>query len=797
MKLLARLWHDRTCGCHRTEGRKLWAGWARLLLPLISTVALAWFLFRVIPKPIRATYPCQQAAFPLASSLILWMLGLKGGLRLAGGFKARLQRLRPALIAALALAASGLAAWAIVSAAKGPIATAWTPIDAPNSPMGVARGIFPGRVTWARDPAATPWDGSTGRWWYDDTGVNQAAVERMMSRSLRALTGSADDAGAWDKIFRYYNTTHGRGEVGYQSGEAIALKINCNNCYSGYTDTDNHVDASPQSVLAMLRQLVHHAGVPQSMITVYEAVRVVPDRIYNKCRAEFPNVVWVDSQGNGSNGRQPVNWHANAFNYSTNNSNCGNSIPACVHQATYLINMAILKGHWRAGVSLTAKNHFGTITPPAHGSIPATSDYVHSYLFPMGVYHPFVDLIGTRHLGGKTVLFMIDGLYGVLEVQSYVEAATARWTNLFGGQWSASYFMSFDPVAIDSVGLDFLRSEFGDRLASGHNANADNFMHEAALADNPPSQMNYRPDGATLTSLGVHEHWNNAVNKQYSRNLNPNATGIELVVVSLTNGISVAITNPADGAQFVAGANVPLEVTASSSSSLIRRVDFFGNGFLLGQCTNSPFHWVWSNAPAGNWALSAIATDSDALSATSAVVNITLRTNSPPELAAVGARFASVGLTLTVTNVATDPDAPPQHLFYSLLTAPAGAVIGLDSGVISWRPGVAQAGMTHPFSVRVADDGLPSLSATQDFQATVHALARPRLTAITVSGGLFRIAITGDHGPDYSIQVSTNLSEPGGWTTVFTTNSPPLPLEWEDPDPAGGPHRFYRTLLGP
>jgi hypothetical protein len=27
-------------------------------------LALAWFLIRVLPKPSRATYPCQRAAFP-------------------------------------------------------------------------------------------------------------------------------------------------------------------------------------------------------------------------------------------------------------------------------------------------------------------------------------------------------------------------------------------------------------------------------------------------------------------------------------------------------------------------------------------------------------------------------------------------------------------------------------------------------------------------------------------------------------------------------------------------------------
>jgi uncharacterized protein (DUF362 family) len=42
---------------------------------LIGIAALAWFLIRVIPKPQRASYPCQRAAFPIASSFIIWITG--------------------------------------------------------------------------------------------------------------------------------------------------------------------------------------------------------------------------------------------------------------------------------------------------------------------------------------------------------------------------------------------------------------------------------------------------------------------------------------------------------------------------------------------------------------------------------------------------------------------------------------------------------------------------------------------------------------------------------------------------
>ena len=51
----------------------------KIMIPqFLGFAALLWFLIRVIPKPSRASYPCQQAAFPLASAFVLWLAGLSG-----------------------------------------------------------------------------------------------------------------------------------------------------------------------------------------------------------------------------------------------------------------------------------------------------------------------------------------------------------------------------------------------------------------------------------------------------------------------------------------------------------------------------------------------------------------------------------------------------------------------------------------------------------------------------------------------------------------------------------------------
>ena len=67
-------------------------------------------------------------------------------------------------------------------------------------------------------------------------------------------------------------------------------------------------------------------------------------------------------------------------------------------------------------------------------------------------------------LGGKTVLYLIDGLYGGY----YWEARPYKWNMPpFNGDWPSSILASQDPVAIDSVGYDFVNAEWPDVVRYG------------------------------------------------------------------------------------------------------------------------------------------------------------------------------------------------------------------------------------------------------------------------------------------------------------------------------------------
>ena len=88
--------------------------------------------------------------------------------------------------------------------------------------------------------------------------------------------------------------------------------------------------------------------------------------------------------------------------------------------------------------------------------------------------------------------------------------------------------------------FDFLQAETAIRKHSCR-PGTDDYLHEAAQANNPPSGTFYDPDHSgnvkRLASLGVHEHWNNPREKKYSRNLGT-GNGIELVAVKASNIIA-------------------------------------------------------------------------------------------------------------------------------------------------------------------------------------------------------------------------------------------------------------------
>jgi hypothetical protein len=489
-------------------------------------------------------------AFPLASSFVIWLVGVLGSV--AAFRRARFYYARSRYVIGSVFVAASVAT-VLAAMSGGNLKTAMAEERIANDPVGVARGVHPGRVVWVHDPDATDWGGpASGESCWEQDHTDQAVVDRMMSSAIRSLGGKPTAPKAWDAMFRYFNLERGNGDRGYQAGEKIAVKVNLVTCNATYlpnqgtrektTYLDKAADTMPQMILALLRQLVHVVGVEQSDISVGDTVSFFPQPWYDHMAPEFPNVRYLDHYA--FTGRTQVQYSATPIHWSTTDAvgKLQDHLPVSFAQAQYIINFAVLKGHG-AGITVCAKNHYGSLirNPLGHEWGVLNKNYygLHDSL-PwassrpgLGYYRALVDLMGHEDLGGKTVLYLIDGLYGGY----YWEGTPYEWNmSPFDGDWPSSLFVSQDPVAIDSVAHDFLLAEWPDVVNDGDGGpgslegGAEDYLHEAAQADNPPSGTFYDPedDGVAMTSLGVHEHWNSATDKRYSRNLGT-GDGIELI----------------------------------------------------------------------------------------------------------------------------------------------------------------------------------------------------------------------------------------------------------------------------
>ena len=516
---------------------------------LLGSVSTIWFLVRVIPKPSRMYYPCMKIAAPLSSSFVTYLIGITGLMFFFKKARQRLYQSRYAVAAVFVLLGLTAGVWTLVNTQHS--ASANILIQGPqdgNEPIGVAKGIFPGRVVWVHDPDATD-KNCTNTWddyWFMDGNTNQAEIDIMLSAGLQQLTGTSTDAAAWDAIFRYYNNNHGKGDVGYQAGEKIAIKINMNGVWGG----NPAINTSLHVCYSVLNQLINVAGIAQSDISIGDPGVSMTVVTYEKCHDAFPNVTYW---GNEDGMEQPEPSSSFVLISSDPDENHYEDVlPQAYLDAAYLINIPVFKKHHRAGISLACKNHFGSLgaytggASHLHYSLPApneaigtTGDVINGEY---GVYRCFVDIMGHEDLGGKTALYLVDGIWS----STNWGHPPIKWRMTpFNNDWPSSLFLSLDPVAIESVGYDFLYEEFDEAHPTeglpvtankgpySRFAGTDDFLHQAADPANWPGGIEYDPegDGTILASLGTHEHWNNAADKKYTRNLGT-GNGIELVYVT-------------------------------------------------------------------------------------------------------------------------------------------------------------------------------------------------------------------------------------------------------------------------
>ncbi len=208
--------------------------------------------------------------------------------------------------------------------------------------------------------------------------------------------------------------------------------------------------------------------------------------------------------------------------------------------------------------------------------------------------------------------------------------------------------------------------------------------------------------------------WNNAtlgahvLTAKATDNLNNSATSapVNITVVSVNVGPIISITSPANNAQFTTGDPITITATASDVNGTLSKVEFFSGTTKLGEDLTLPYSFIWADAPAGNYSITAKATDNQNTSTSSAAINISVIDSANP-IANAG---QDISLTLPDNSVkltaAEAPDGLPLQFNWVQLEGPSSPIFNPAAREIELTDLVEG---TYVFELTVTDsDGLIS-----------------------------------------------------------------------------------------
>jgi hypothetical protein len=169
--------------------------------------------------------------------------------------------------------------------------------------------------------------------------------------------------------------------------------------------------------------------------------------------------------------------------------------------------------------------------------------------------------------------------------------------------------------------------------------------------------------------------------------------GSAKIVPFLSGPPSVTIIEPDEGQSFLVGNSISLRAASQNFTDAVATVEFFAGTNSLAVVTNTSSPWgyhplnrrheggyfsfAWTNAPTGDFALTALATDANGNSVTSAPVDISVVTNIPPVVSLVKPRDGAVILgptNLKLIASAYDPQGTVTEVEFFAGTNSLGVV---------------------------------------------------------------------------------------------------------------------------
>ena len=383
----------------------------------VALGSLFWLLLRSGTKPSRIIYPCQQTA---KNNLIIFGFPAFGVLiaryRKCPRFRQKIFRFSFLSFIGLFLIPLGIGFYHRYR-------------TVPKSITALVYGqSIPPNVVWVRHNSATVSS-------YNVSAGSQVVVDQMFEEGLKALAERSSVGEAWSALLPCGQSCQGK---------KITIKVNFNNnfVYDGWPMTCTQGGCPiVQTCLALTRQLVNRAGFRPEDVWFYDSSRTIASYLTTAISAEFPQVRFNPYAKAGSS--QVVSGISQAT--------YGRELV----EADYLINMPLLRNHGMSGVTLSFKNHVGSVACN-NGGFECQRGY-HGTFYTNSAVNPLVQLNAHSLIRDKTVLIVADALFATLD------GGPDGPPNLR----SNSIFLSRDPVAADSVMIDFLQSQNANISHSG------------------------------------------------------------------------------------------------------------------------------------------------------------------------------------------------------------------------------------------------------------------------------------------------------------------------------------------
>lgn len=166
----------------------------------------------------------------------------------------------------------------------------------------------------------------------------------------------------------------------------------------------------------------------------------------------------------------------------------------------------------------------------------------------------------------------------------------------------------------------------------------------------------------------------------------------------------VSIISPTNNQQFkTAPATISINANASDADGSVSKVEFYNGSVKLGEDNSSPYSYTWSNVAAGNYSITAKATDNKGAVTTSSIIKITVET----AVIVVEATLTKHGVGSATQSITAGE--PIAMFYYSWTNASTVSVVGVPTGI---QVDIDDVAKTVMFS------GVPTQSGTFDFTLT-------------------------------------------------------------------------------